>query len=177
MKRETKKEERAGFVSELIKHCLDMKKMRPREVCVFNVIANYGRYQITVGPEYSSDDCTKLNIEVHSRPVEINGYMHHLFVSPQKISALPAHEDIRSNLRGSVIMKDIAIHIVDQDGKGASVRIERLYKDGIEEKRIINLAGEAGNSMIKKYKSSGKLAEAAYKIIQEDILRSMKSHK
>lgn len=162
------------FIRQLMQHSKELKRLKPREVRVFNIIANYGSYQVIVGPEYSSEECRKLQLKPHSRRLEINGSMHHLFVNRKKISALPGEDEISSNLKGSVIMKDIIIHIVDKDGEGKGVKIERLDQDGIQAERRINLAGDDGDSMIDKYKSSGRLDIEAYKIIQEDILKALK---
>lgn len=165
-----------SFIRKLAKSAVELKKLKNREVRIFNVIANFGSYQVIVGPEYSKEECEKLHVKIHSRRLEINGYMHHLFVNSRGVSALPDEDEISSNLRGSVIMKDIVIHIVDQDGCGSRVLIERLDRDGVQDKRRINLAGENGDSMIKKYKMSGRLDNDAYRIIQEDILKALKSN-
>lgn len=166
-----------AFIKLLLKYRAELKRLRPRDICVFNVIANYGSYQIIVGPEYSDAECKRLNVKPHSRSIVINGSMHHLFVNPRHVSALPDHEDVRSNLRGSVIMKDIVIHILDQDGRGSSVKITRIGQDGVHAKQNINLAGEKGIPMIENYMSSGRLAIETYKIIQRDILKALISHK
>lgn len=166
--------QKADFIRKLVKYHMNLKSLKPREVYIFNVIATYGSYQVIIGPEYSTVECRKLHLRPRSRRLEINGSMHHLFVSPKRISPTPHQEDIKSNLKGSVIMKGLAIHIVDEDGRGASVKIERLDEDSVSEKQRINLAGDTGESMIKKFKSSGHLAVETYKIIQEDILKALK---
>lgn len=166
-----------NFINKLIKHCIQLKKLKPRQVCIFNVFTKHGNYQVYIGPECVGTECKKMHVKPHSRKLEINGSMYHLFVNPKHISADPQQEDLRSNLRGSVIMRDIAIHIVDQDGSGAHIQIEDVQSSSmIEEGHKINLAGEKGDHMLERFRSSGKLMKETYKIIQEDILEAIKEN-
>lgn len=168
---------RMSFMRLLLKHCGDLKKIKPRQMCIFNVIANHGSYQVVIGPEYSAKECENMGIKAHSRKISIHGSLHHLFVTTKRVRPAPEHEDIRTNLRGSVIMKDISVHITDPDGEGEKVRMEKPYRNDLLAKRNINLAGERGKMMLRTYNESGFLIREAYKIIQEDILKAIKPHK
>lgn len=172
-----KKSAELGFVRKLINHNLDLKRLHPNEIYIFNVFANRGNYQIMVGPEYSAEECEAMKIEPHSRRIEINGTVHNLFLNPNHISAEPKQEDVRRNLRGSMIVKDLAIHIVDNNGTGTGIVIEKIHSHELVLRDKINLAGEKGEEMLSKYLSTGKLIMETYKIIQEDILNSLKPHK
>jgi hypothetical protein len=177
-----KKEKKArrgdlSFIKRLIKRCIQLKKLKPREVYIFNIYTQYGNYQILIGPECVGAECKRMHVKPHSRKLEINGSMHHLFVNPKNISPLPRQEDVKVNLRGSVIMKDVVIHIVDQDGSGAKIKIEKYHSSTIKAEQKINLAGKSGDVMIQDLYSSGRLAKDTYKIIQEDILEALKKHR
>ncbi|MBI2341716.1 MAG: hypothetical protein HYU98_03155, partial [Deltaproteobacteria bacterium] len=117
-----------------------------------------------IGPEDSID---------HTRSVEINGQIHHLFLSKKKVEPLPTKEDIDRNMRGTAIMRDITVHLFDKDGEGHKVKIERSETDGVHAKNQINLAGEDGEKMINELEATGELASEAYQIIQKDILKSV----
>lgn len=149
------------------------KSMAPKEIHVFNINGNYGHYQLEIGPEYTEHQCKSMHLKPHSRPLMINGEIHHLFMTKNALTPTPTHEEVNRNLRGTVIMKDLKIHIFDNDGMGESVKIEKMEENGVSPRELINLAGERGSEMMHDYKSTGKLAKETYKLIQQDILRSL----
>lgn len=165
------------FIRKIVRHCLQIKRLRANEIFIFNVIAKHGSYQIIIGPEQSALKSKSITSDPHARKVEIAGTMHHLFVNPQTISPSPSQEDIRTNLKGSIIMKEVVIHIIDQQGKTSTVKIEKFKQNSFESKKHIDLYGGKSRDLLSKLKSSGKLESNTYEIIQEDILSAIKEHK
>lgn len=154
---------RPGFLDNLKKREGMLRRLKKRELAIFNVMGRYGAYQIKIGPEDSS----------HHRPIEINGHIHHLFVKGHGVGPMPTKEDIDHNLKGTVIMNDVTVHIFDRNGDGRKVAIGRAGDDGAHAKRSINLAGSEGERMLNEMESSGELANKAYLIVQDDILKSI----
>lgn len=171
------KRSKMSFIKGLLQGCIDLRRLKPNQIYVFNVIADHGSYQIIVGPEYSPEQCKKLELKPRSRKIEINGIVHNLFVNPRHISPNPKEEDLRYNLKGSVIMKQMMIHIVDSDGCGTSVKIKSEHRSGFRVGQTINLAGARGEEMLNKYMKNGRLLRETYKIIQSDILEALKALK
>jgi hypothetical protein len=155
------KHQHESFVKNLRKKVKSLKRMKPGEVHVFTINANYGRYKIIVGPMKPDKNC----------PVEIDGEVHHLFVSPKKISPNPSQKQIRQNLRHTVIMRDLSVHINDPSGSGKQ---PSMTEGSAKPRECINLAGKEGEKIIRKAQSHGKLSLAAYNIIQKDIIHSLK---
>jgi hypothetical protein len=161
---------RMRFIKKLLKYCFSFGRLRPKEVYIFNVIANHGSYQVTIGAEYSPAECKKHRLAPHSRKIEIRGTMHNLFVNPKSVSPSPLHEDIKTNLRGTVIMKDVTIHIVDRERMNAKDRCDSYH---IRAERKVNLAGLAGEKMVEDMKLTNRLAIETYRIVQEDIIEAL----
>lgn len=153
------------FMEAMILQNKVLRKLNPREVTIFNVKGNFGHYQVKLWP---------MDPKEHSRPIEINGEIHHLFVTKDKVGPLPKHDEVLRNMRGTVIMKDISIHLFDEKGDGHAVKIERIESDGAHAKKRINLAGDEGEKIIHEMEATGRLANETYHIVQEDILKSMK---
>lgn len=156
-----------NFLEKLMERVQLAEKMDPNEIHVFNVHASYGHYQITIGPV-----AKVLQQRRSHRPVEINGAMHHLFVTKNHIAPHPTHQQIHNNLKGCVIMRDLTLHLKDPTGSGRKVDPVNRTR-AIEAREKINLAGEKGNEMLKKLTYTGKLAKDTYKIVQEDILTAL----
>lgn len=156
-----------SFVEEIIMRNKALKKLKPNDVTIFNVKGNFGSYQIKI--------CA-VDEKFHSRPVEINGEIHHLFVTKDVIAPLPTHDEINHNMRGTVIMKDITIHLFDEKGDGIAVRLEQSNGNGngAHARKLINLAGEKGVEFLNNMETTGRLANDTYHIVQEDILKSFK---
>ena len=138
-----------------------LKKMKANEVHVINLRANFGRYQIIISAE-----------ENDKRSLEINGQIHHLFLSPEKITANPSSNQVRDHMKDTVIMRDIDIHIVDKQGSG-DIKAGKGWKEAVEAKELINLAGEQGQIILDEAKQAGHLPKAAYEIIEKDIIHAL----
>lgn len=162
------------FLEELKKTIQSLKNMKPGEVHVLSINANYGHYQIIIGPEQEGVRRSK---SAHSRPIEINGEIHHVFVSPHAIRVHPSKRQMIDNLKDTVIMRDIKIHIVDPMGDGKHMNAAKQEIDEVNARECINLAGARGEKLQKETEHSRKLAMAAYKIAQEDILKSLKNER
>lgn len=150
-----------SFVQNLRKKVKSLKKMKHGDVHVFTINANYGRYKIIVGPMKQNNHC----------PVEIEGQVHHLFVSPKDIRPNPSQKQIRENLKHTVIIQDLSVHINDHSGSGKQ---PSETEGSAKPREYINLAGKEGEKIIRRAKKHGRLSRAAYNIIQKDILRTLK---
>lgn len=158
------------FLKVLMAYDPSLKKMRPKEIRVFNVNANYGTYQVKVGPEHSPLTCRQLGTKAHSRPIEIHGELHHLFIeNGSRVSAMPSHEAIDNNLKGTVIIKGLTVHLRDEPGTGFDLTEVPNASRAIEARERINLAGENGEKAVSQLEQTGKLARETYRIIQTDI--------
>lgn len=165
-----------SFLKVLMAYDPSLKKMRPKEIRVFNVNANYGTYQVKVGPEHSALTCRQLKTKPHSRPIEIHGELHHLFIeNGSSISAMPSHDAIDNNLKGTVIIKGLTVHLRDENGNGASLGDINNAVHAVEARERINLAGESGEKSVMALEQTGKLAKETYRIIQYDIQHIVKT--
>lgn len=153
-----------SFVNNLRKKIKSLKKMKEGDVHVFTVNANYGRYKIVVGPAKRDDNC----------PIEIEGEIHHLFISPENISPNPSKSQVHQNLKHTVIMRNLSVHFNDPSGSGEQLE---LNSDNIKPREYINLAGKEGEEIIKKANNKDRLSKTAYHIIQKDILHSLEEKK
>lgn len=145
-------------------HLLELGKAgaipQKHEVKVFDVHASYGHYQIMIGGKH------------HPNSLEINGAMHHLFVTKSKVTPHPSHHQIQGNLKGVIVLRDLTIHLDDPTGSGK--KLAPNSKQGtICAKEKINMAGPEGEQILKRMELTGKLAKETYKIIQEDILNAL----
>jgi hypothetical protein len=158
------------FLKELRGLVSRLRKMRPGESHVFSVNANYGHYQLAVGPGARR---TGRGAGAF-RPIEINGEIHHLFLTPRSISALPSKEQVAANLRNTVIVRGLAIHLCDPRGDGKHLMPANGNGNGIHAREFINLAGTSGRQLIEEVEHSEEMSLEAYRIIQQDILRALK---
>lgn len=158
----------ASFLEQLKKTISSLKNMKPDDMHVLTVHANYGNYEIVIGPESherGDDD--------HRRAVEINGEIHHLFITPDSISPNPSHNQIHDKLKHTVIMQDLEVHLRDTDGDGRHAEGNEGSKYGVEPRGMINMAGKEGEEIVHEMEVSGKLNDITYRIIQEDILHAL----
>jgi hypothetical protein len=72
-----RKHSHATFLEQLKRSISSLKHMKPHDMHVLTVHANYGNYEIVIGPEAKRGAGHN-----HERMVEINGEIHHLFISP-----------------------------------------------------------------------------------------------
>jgi hypothetical protein len=161
------KKRKTPFLEQLRQVIKELKDMKPDEMHVITVHANYGNYELVIGPE---DE----NKEDGQRPVEINGEIHHLFLSPGSISANPSKKQIRNKLKHTVIMQDLSIHLEDYDGEGEHATGHNGSSQGVMPRGMINMAGKEGEELIHKVEESGELNDITYHIIQDDILHALK---
>lgn len=145
-----------------------LQTMRPDEIHIIHVRANYGNYQIVIGPESM--------LEEKSRPLEINGQIHHLFVSPNNISPNPTHDQIDHHLHDTIVMRDVTIHLLDERGDGQHLVASNGWQQTVDARDAINLAGEKGKALLERTITSGELPRATYHIIQEDILQALEKN-
>lgn len=170
MKPAVKPKRGKSFLRILMSYDPSLKNMRPREIRVFNVHANYGTYQIKVGPEYSPLMCRQLQTHPHSRPIEIHGELHHLFIeNGNLVTPMPSNQAINNNLKGTVIIKGLAVHLRDEQGIGNELSDVPNILHAVEARERINLAGDSGEQAVMKLEQTGRLAKETYRIIQMDI--------
>jgi hypothetical protein len=150
----------ASFIGTLRHKIRSLKRLGPNDVYVFTVNANYGHYQITVGP---MNDHRK-------REVEIKGEMHHLFVTPHSIAPNPAKKQVNCTMRNTVVMRNLEVHLVDPEGDGKHLSTK---SSDARPREYINLAGKNGELLMRNLESGTRLQKAIYGIIQKDILNSL----
>lgn len=154
------------FIEKLREAIKSIRLMRPGEVHVVSVNANYGHYQIIIKPIQGKGSPLE-------KRIEINGEIHHLFLSPKKLAAQPSKRQMIENLKDTVIMKSLNIHIMDPKGDGRHLSIPE-HSSGMHAIEYINLAGQGGNDLVDNAEHSRKYSLAAYRIIQNDILKALK---
>lgn len=138
--------------------------------------ANFGHYQMHIGPEYSIAECRRQHMPLHSRPIDIAARIDHLYVEPHRITPMPTREVIDHHLKATVIIHDVTVQIFDADGDGEMIRIEPQTCGTISIKHTTNLAGDEGMERLNTLRDSGKLAQETYRIIQDDVLRLLRHH-
>jgi len=166
-----KKRSHATFIEQLKRTISSLKHMKPSDMHVLTVHANYGNYEIVIGPEerHGEKKC--------ERAVEINGEIHHLFISPHSVSPNPSKQQIHDKLKNTVIMQDLAIHLRDRRGDGRHATGNGNAKRGIKPRGMINMAGQHGAELVHDMEESGELVDITYKIIQQDILHALEKRK
>lgn len=162
------------FIKQLRHVVRSLKRMKPGEVHVLSINANYGHYQVVIGPKQQGEKAAK---GMESRPIEINGEIHHLFISPHAVRVYPSKGQILHNLRDTVIMRDLEIHLHDPMGDGRHLAMMEKGDNGIHARECINLAGNEGEKLLEKAEHDTHLSMAAYRIIQRDILRALTERK
>lgn len=154
-----------GDFAESIREKLrSLSGVKKGDLHVFTINANYGRYKVVIGPVKKRGTV----------PLEIDGEIHHLFISPDAVRPNPTKDQVRDNLRHMVLMRNLAVHIDDPTGDGNLA----VSRSRVKAREYINLAGREGCDILKIAGSRGRLSHAAYDIIQRDILSSWKkSHR
>jgi hypothetical protein len=161
------------FIGELRSLVAKLKRMRPGESHVFSINANYGHYQLVVGPGLKAGE----KGSGERRPIEINGEIHHLFLTPRSVSAHPSKQQIASNLRDTVIVRGLALHLRDPRGDGKHLTPANGHGNGIHAREYINLAGSSGKRLIEEVEHSDEMSLEAYRIVQQDILHALKGRR
>lgn len=140
-----------------------LKNIKENEVHILNIRANYGNYQVIIAPSKEAANKHKL---------EINGQIHHLFVSPDRISAKPSELQVKHHMKDTIILRDLNVHLVDK-GRTHKPETAAGWKHAVEVREKINLAGKEGSNLLQNIESNGKLSKAAYDIIEEDIIQAL----
>jgi hypothetical protein len=153
-----------NFIYRLTREHKDIKRLKPHEILIFNVSGTYGNYQVKIGPKDGEG----------SRPIEINGMVHHLFINERHVEPVPTQDEIKNNLKGTVIMNEVSIHMIDSKGEGKSIVLSRQKAYSARARKFINLAGENGDKMIFDFESNHQLVDETYRIVQEDILKNIR---
>jgi hypothetical protein len=164
-----KKAKSKTFLKELRSLVSALKDMKPGETHVLSVDANYGRYQIVIGPGKKAKD--------DERPIEIEGEIHHLFVSPDKVRTHPSKEQVFENLKDTVIMRGLQVHLEDPMGDGMHLKNGSKMDNGLRAKEYINLAGSVGERIIENFRTSDEISHDTYRIIQDDVLKALKNNR
>jgi len=158
------------FLKELRSLIGALKHMKPGETHILSINANYGHYQLVIGPSKNSGK------EEDEHSIEIEGDIHHLFVTPDEVRAQPSKGQMMKNLKDTVIMRGLHVQLKDPKGDGKCVKCSEGY-NGLSAKEYINLAGEAGDDIIDMVEKSDEISLETYRLIQEDILKALKENK
>ncbi|MFH0798933.1 MAG: hypothetical protein V2A66_01985 [Pseudomonadota bacterium] len=152
-----------------------LRRMKPGEVQILSVNARYGHYQICVGAAKGGEEGRREGGK--DRPIEIHGEIHHLFVSPDAVRANPSKRQMIENLKDTVIVRGLYIRLRDPKGDGQHLDHLGDRSAAVRARECINLAGRKGEKLIEDAGQARRLQMAAYRIIQEDILRTFKEHR
>ena len=165
MKRKQRQKE---FIQELRGLVSELRKMKSSETHVISVDAAYGHYELTIRPNERPQS--------EHRPIEINGEIHHLFLSNGHMMANPPRQQIMENLKDTVIARGLTVHLMDPIGDGEHLAHDGS-SEGLDAREFINLEGNEGEKQIWNARHSDELMLEAYRIIQDDIIRALKQHK
>ncbi|MFH1830176.1 MAG: hypothetical protein ABH871_05315 [Pseudomonadota bacterium] len=161
------------FLQELCNLIGALKNMKPGETHVLSINANYGNYQLVIGPGAKRQSAQNGD----KRPIEINGEIHHLFATPAEVRPHPSKQQIIDNLKDTVIMKAVSIHLKDPMGDGMHLKGSDGNDNGLHAREFINLAGNKGDEIIDKMEHDDDISFKTYQLVQKDILKSLKEHK
>ncbi len=157
------------FLKELSGLVRALKEMKPDETHILNIDANYGHYQLVIGPHMKGASRNG------DRPIEIDGEIHHLFVTPDEIRAYPSKNQVMENLKDTVIMRRLHVHLMDPTGDGEQLDSSPGEENMLEAKEYINLAGKDGERIIERFEKNNAVSQDTYRIIQQDIIKALKS--
>ena len=88
-----RRQSHAAFLAQLKRTVSSLNEMKPEDMHVLTVHANYGNYEIVIGPEIPEGEGSRRH-----RELEINGEIHHLFISEGEITPNPSHEQIHDTV-------------------------------------------------------------------------------
>ncbi len=158
------------FLKELRSLIGALKHMKPGETHILSIDANYGHYQLVIGPDKNAMS------DEDERSIEIEGEIHHLFVTPDEVRAQPSKNQMMENLKDTVIMRGLHVQLKDPKGDGECLKCSEGY-NGLRAKEYINLAGKAGDDIIEKVESSDEISLETYRLVQKDIIKALKKNK
>jgi len=166
----------AAFFDQLRSIVKRLRKMKPGEVHVLSINANYGHYQISIGPTPAeSPELKGTKADEPRGPIEINGEIHHLFLSPDAVRAMPSEKQVIENMKDTVIMRDLSIHMKDSSGDGNHLDHANDGEAVMKARECINLAGEEGQRLMEEAKNEMRIHLATYHLVQQDILKALQS--
>ncbi|MBI2346481.1 MAG: hypothetical protein HYV03_06300 [Deltaproteobacteria bacterium] len=152
-----------------------MRRLPPHQGRVVEVTANYGRYRLLIGPEYSMRECRRRRMPMHSRPIALEGTIDHLVIDGERVSPMPDRATVARQLVGTVVIHGVTVHLYDVIGDGEQWQGDPGHRDRLEIAETINLAGACGEGQLARWCSNGRLATETYRIIQQDILRALRA--
>lgn len=163
-----------SFLTRLKRASKLVKEIPAAESRTIALHANYGSYRLRIGPEYPPRECRDRQLPLHSRSIEIEGEIDHLILEGEACKPMPDRAEIDRQLQGTVIIHGVAVHIYDADGEGDRVQRDAGPMPDIRIAEAINLAGPAGEELLATWRATGRLTEAAYRVIQQDIVRALR---
>lgn len=166
---------RPTFFTRLRKVAPNVNRLMPKESMTLKVRGTYGTYELIIGPEYSYSECKRAKLRPHSRPMSLQGDLHHLYMEDERILPHPPRRAVANRLKATVIINGVKVQIMDADGDGTLVDLEPIHPESVHIAQAINLAGEYGMARLVETQRDGQLTQAAYRIIQDDIVASLRS--
>lgn len=165
---------RHSFWSRLRRAIPSLKRLKPTDHKVIEIAANFGKYSVVIGAEYPDAECRRRALPLQTRPLEIHGTIDHLFVEDNHIGPFPTKTAVDHQLRATVIINGVAVHLYDVQGDGVTTVSATLPRATVEIAQTINLAGRDGEMRLQSLNHSGLLSRATYQIIQDDILKVLR---
>jgi hypothetical protein len=159
------------FFKELARTIQELRHLRKNETHVLSIHANFGHYELVIRPAEASEQHPRSAVH----PIEINGEIHHLFLSSGKVRPQPSRAEIRGNLKHTVILRGLSLHLMDPRGDGR--HLSHNGNNGMHAREYINLAGPEGELLIEKVEHSPEMSMAAYRIAQKDIIHALRKHR
>lgn len=151
-----------------------LRTLAAREEKTLTINAHFGQYELKIGQEYTDFECRKRAIPAHSRPIELNGTIDHLYiVEGEEITPHPSQNSVDNQLGSAVIIRGVTVHIFDKNGDGQGISRHREDADITIQETMILRADNDTNQLEKLHKS-GQLTASTYKIMQEDIIRMLR---
>lgn len=166
----TRKPKNRIFLKELQNLVRALRKMKPNETHILNINANFGRYQLVIGPQKNGG-------EEDEHSIEINGEIDHLFVTPEGVRTHPSKDQVRDNMKDTVIMRGLEVHLRDPMGDGEHLTSSTNGDNGLRPRQCINLAGNKGDDIIERMRHSDETSLVTYRIVQEDILKALRQNR
>ncbi|GEM_PF-4927672 len=164
------------FFAKLRKLLPGLQRLQSHESTTVQVNALYGQYRLTIGAEYSGPECDHRQLPPHSRPIDVNGAIDHLYIENHAVTALPSRSAIDQQMKATMILHGLTVSVHDPDGSGRTVSIEPNQVAPIRCTQILPLDDCADERVYKKLLESGQLTKQTYQIIQEDILRMLRQN-
>lgn len=163
-----------SFWSRLRRAIPSLRRLKPADRKVIEITANFGKYSVVIGAEYPDTECRRRALPLRTRPLEIHGTIDHLFVESDHIGPFPTRTAVDRQLRATVIINGVAVHLYDVQGNGVATASAAEPRATVEIAQTINLAGSDGDMRLQSLQHSGLLSRATYRIVQDDILKALR---